>query len=225
MIEPPIGQAAARTCIWRAQSAGATHLGASTALAIERLRWPPHSGPQPQIAKSSSHAPAMLQPCIWAPPLWFERLQGPTSGPQMLMICGDEVLHRMESNRLWQSRMDEPWPGLSLAAGGRERTGITAQHGCKVPCSHPGPALAQRPDRQRGTTDATVKGAASRGKRRAPVARRSTRANGAGVSVGAVAAPYRTHLQMLLRARHDMGYGVDAVQVKSSSTPRCLWKL
>ncbi|KAL6830506.1 hypothetical protein J3E69DRAFT_326991 [Trichoderma sp. SZMC 28015] len=89
--------------------------------------------------------------------------------------------------------------------GGRERTGITAQHGCKVPCSHPGPAIAQRPDRQRGTTDATVKGAASR--------------------VGAVAAPYRTHLQMLLRARHDMGYGVDAVQVKSSSTPRCLWKL
>ncbi|KAL6834527.1 hypothetical protein V8C40DRAFT_232100 [Trichoderma camerunense] len=68
----------------------------------------------------------MLQPCIWAPPLWFERLQGPTSGPEMLMICGDEVQHRMESNRLWQSRMDEPWPGLSLAAAGANE--LVSQH-------------------------------------------------------------------------------------------------
>ncbi|KAL6799214.1 hypothetical protein GGI42DRAFT_71443 [Trichoderma sp. SZMC 28013] len=91
----------------------------------------------------------------------------------------------------------------SSGCRGRE---LVSQHGCKVPCSLPRPALAQRPDRQRGTTDATVKGAASR--------------------VGAVAAPYEYSLKTYkCCSGQDMGYGVDAKQVESPSTPRCLWKL
>lgn len=55
MIEPPIGQAARRTCIWRVQSAGATHLGASTAAAIE---------PQALAAPLSTAAPKSPAPAM-----------------------------------------------------------------------------------------------------------------------------------------------------------------
>ncbi|KAL6700356.1 hypothetical protein J3F84DRAFT_118649 [Trichoderma pleuroticola] len=99
----------------------------------------------------------------------------------MLTICGDEEPCRDRLESTVASTMDEPWPGLSSISSGCGGRELVSQHGCKVPCSLPGPALAQRPDRQRGTTDATVKGAASRGK-----------------------ICTSTHLQMLLRARHGI---------------------
>ncbi|KAL7914572.1 hypothetical protein GGI35DRAFT_149962 [Trichoderma velutinum] len=96
---------------------------------------------------------------LGAPPL-VRTSPRPTSGPKMLMICGDEEPYGIDCGKQ-NGRTMARAQQRSSGCGGRE---LVSQHGCKVPCSHPGPALAQRPDRQRGTTDATVKGAASRGK-------------------------------------------------------------